>query len=119
ALNLLRASAYAAGFQSPQVKTIFARRGTNRNPRRYFEQPKRLKSTARKYGSVPHIRYLWRGVNRSGAHIYEPNENGHPITFVDEMRLRCSRAERKRLWLAHRAYLDWFNEEKKWSLLEA
>jgi hypothetical protein len=82
--SVLRASAYTAGFQPPQVKTIFSKRGIHRNPRRYFEQPKRLRSFARRHGSVPHTRYLWRGVGKRGVHLYEPNEDGQPATWARE-----------------------------------
>jgi hypothetical protein len=55
-------------------------------PRLYHDTPERLRRQARRKPDLP-ARYVWRGENRHGHGIFEPNQSGFPLTYPDE-RLR-------------------------------
>jgi hypothetical protein len=52
-------------------------------PRLYHDTPERLRRQARKNPELP-PRYVWRGENRHGHGIFEPNQNGFPMTHAKE-----------------------------------
>jgi hypothetical protein len=57
------------------------RRGGLQRFKRYFDSGERLRRHVKKYGGV---RYVWCGESRYKKGIFEPNENGFPVTSANE-----------------------------------
>lgn len=56
--------------------------GLPRNPRRYFETAKHVRQVVRRYGAGE--RYLFLGRDRCDHNIFEPTEDGYPMTRAGE-----------------------------------
>ena len=56
----------------------------SKNPRRYFEHARQLRRLARKYGAGQGRRYLFLGRDRCDHNLFEPNQDGYPMTHANE-----------------------------------